>query len=91
MMMVMMMMMTTTTTSIVPPMQILALKLSAGGYMNDVWVWFADTNNMDRILYETQNPAQVISRRQDARTIVWGATRVMNARGSPSASSQHGR
>jgi hypothetical protein len=29
---------------------------------------------MDRILYDTANPAQVISRRQDSSAIVWGAS-----------------
>ncbi len=44
----------------------------AGGYLNDVWVWFAESSNIDRILYDTSNPAQVISRRQDASAVVWG-------------------
>jgi hypothetical protein len=51
--------------------------------MNDVWVWFAEQNTMDRILYDSTNPAQVISRRQDASAVVWGMAR--NAAPSPHA------
>ncbi len=27
----------------------------AGGFMNDVWVWFAEQNTMDRILYDSSS------------------------------------